>query len=127
MYPEDLGMPGEGYEAREFPYRKMFGLQPRFGTPHTQNSDGTYGAGHETESLMKELVPKTPEARDAQTFTPLMGNTLLDRTPDGSYNYRDRWDLDLNPGERVNSVTGVLRYLMSKLTTPVTFAGNIKP
>ncbi len=127
LYNKDLDLPGEGFESREFPYRKMFGLQPRFGGVPVQNVDGTYQAEAKTEAAMSSAIPTSPGAYITSVNTPQLGNTSVHPQPDGSYNYRDRWDLDLNPGERANSVTGVLRYLMSKLTTPVTFAGNVKP
>jgi len=145
------GVRAKGYgsqmRGREFPFRKMFGLKPRWGSEklYKINKDGTYSfskmdkQGEELRNYVKEdIVYGTSDNH------PVMGGysakdkfTVKKGVPGITRSYEDRWDFDINPGEKMgigktlltegqslDPKTYIARYLASKVGKPITIKGK---
>ena len=137
--------------GREFPFRKMFGLKPRWGSEqlYKKNKDGTYSfkkSNKYSEELRRGI--RSDLVRNESSVHSVMGGySAKDKfvtkkgKPVITREYEDRWDFDINPGEKINipvkktfeggldPVTYISRYLASKLTKPMIIKGkvNVKP
>tara|TARA_R100000458_G_C8277659_1_gene253271 strand:- start:1163 stop:2329 length:1167 start_codon:yes stop_codon:yes gene_type:complete len=124
------------YEGRELPYRKMFGLKPRFGKDiYIKNPDGTYSFNPKSkwgEVFLRDIKRDAVEGSiyaDGSYGHPVMGGYSLkpygkSGAPEG-YEYEDIWDFALNnPGKKLDRVR-VLRAVMNKLSDPVTIKGRV--
>jgi hypothetical protein len=138
---------GSQMRGREFPFRKMFGLKPRWGSEklYKINKDGTYSfskmdkQGEELRNYVKEdIVYGTSDNH------PVMGGysakdkfTVKKGVPGITRSYEDRWDFDVNPGEKMgigktlltegqslDPKTYIARYLASKVGKPITIKGK---
>jgi len=120
------------YAARDLPYRKMFGLEPRYGKGnYVKNSDGSYSL---SGSLKKELANNIkyffPSAKSVskELTDKVMGSYTPYHTGDSVYTYRDKWDVGLNKGETSEATTGTIGFLrrfIDTITDPVTIKGQI--
>jgi hypothetical protein len=125
-------------DAREFLYRRMFGLEPRRGKNiFIENPDGTLSfnpASRRGRELLNEVIS------DKNRFHSVMAR--YDRTPidDATVQYEDIWDFKLNPGEIDDLLFGkghfhnrrsegikqaALRTTMDLLTTPQHIKGKV--
>lgn len=122
-------------ELRDEPYRAMFGLKSRFKgeSPFIKNPDNTYSLNPNTPTG-KQLLKRTALDDGSDFGTPyndVFGrfSRHYDRTS-GTIKYYDRWDFDLLPGEKMtpqNKKQILARWLLSKITKPVEFKGEITP
>jgi hypothetical protein len=113
-------------DSRELPYRRMFGLKERgFAEKHTQNSNGTFKLGPESEASLQKDLKFQSSGEENHIDDSALGNVVLNPVQGGKIKYRDRWDLDLNPGERPNTPVNIMRAVMSKITSPVVFEGEL--
>jgi hypothetical protein len=117
--------------ARELPYRRMYGLPARSSTArsaYTKNPDGSFQFNSNSPlgamAINEVTSPLSMDPKYINKSHLVMGT--YDRAPIpnsmGDVNYHDRWDFDLNPGE--SALTNPARWLMSKITKPVTIAGR---
>ena len=130
-YPVVLG--------RDLPYRRMFGLPAhRSGVGYyTKNAPGSFrfkADGFRSEPYLEAIA--RDGTRAARNGTPVGGSFVEQHGVLGGYNgtlapgdmvrYRDRWDVDLNTGERpLEDVSNLARWLASKITKPVTIEGQV--
>ena len=116
FYLEDLGRNASSRnQAREFPYRRGFGLEARdnWDKLYVENEDGTFRFssveelskmfdegiidGRQFRSGLANIIQlKYPEDGEHRQ---LMSSYEGSRNEDGSINYYDKWDFEINPGE----------------------------
>lgn len=93
---------------RDFPFRKMFGLKPRFNSDSfIQNKDKTYSFNQKSmggRDLINEAQSQIGDAIFNQekhaTGHSIMGGFDFNVLENGSYDFSDRWDVGLNKGEK---------------------------
>lgn len=136
-------------DAREFLYRKMFGLKPRKGNNiFKQNKDGTMSFNPKSkraEILIDQI--KTNVYREDPRHSVLGGYST--KIKSGEIHYEDIWDFKMNPGEwskiftrrlyddanlsaagvakrKAHEIgTGALRSLVNLMTDPVHIKGKV--
>lgn len=127
IYPVD-----ELTRARELPYRRMFGLPSRkFGLGvFTKNEPGSFRfnarRGEGAMSVDDIFHDSSGKAGPFTGKQHLVMGTYAGTAKPGSVGYRDVWDMALNKGESAMfSGANALRWLLSKITRPVTIEGRI--
>jgi hypothetical protein len=124
--------------AREQPYREMFGLKARdFADKYPRDDNGHLVLPEKAYMDLKDkIVTEIGKSKDGPPSTisglghKVLGGYALKLNPDkSSYHYKDRWDFDLKPDEHITGsnqwATRLARHLMSKITKPVVFEGDI--
>ena len=110
-------------KARDLPYRKMFGLEPRYDTDqYAKNADGSYSF---TDRLKANLKKSQDWYEKMRWYNEVMGRFDSEYIGDSTFSYRDKWDFGLNKGETVFRNGGFLRSIMNTITDPITIKGQI--
>lgn len=125
--------------VRNLPYRRMFGLPAhREGLGnYTKNGPGSFrlsGRKYESRNALEDVAmvsrpapEELPLPKEGIPFVsrenPAMAGYDGRMMPGDRTEYTDRWDFDLHPHEKVNSVSALLRSAMSKVTKPVMIEG----
>jgi hypothetical protein len=126
--------------GRDLPYRRMFGLPAHKGGLgyYTKNAPGSFrfrGNSRKSDIYLSGVADDGLAA--ARAGTPAGGSFHgKDHTvmagydgklgPDDMVQYRDRWDVDLHPGERpLDDHRTMARWAMSKITKPITIEGQV--
>ena len=104
-------------KGREFPFRKGFGLEAREGWEkiYKENEDGTYSfqspndlavmfseseiTGKQFKAGLKNILHLKQGGFNMGIHSALMGKYESSINEDGSRNYYDKWDFELNKGE----------------------------
>ncbi|MFH2028569.1 MAG: hypothetical protein ABIJ08_05495 [Nanoarchaeota archaeon] len=114
-------------KARDLPYRKMFGLEPRYDADqYVKNADGSYSFDNEYKARLEENYKWYKKRYDE-----VMGDFDSQDMGDSTYNYYDKWDFAINKGEKgtmfvpTTGATGFLRRFIDTITDPVTIKGQI--
>ena len=110
-------------KARDLPYRKMFGLEPRYDTDqYVKNVDGSYSFTDRLKTRLKESQDWNVKTK---WYDEVMSSFDSGYIGDSTFSYRDKWDFGLNKGETVFSKGGFLRSIMNTITDPITIKGQI--
>jgi hypothetical protein len=139
IYVDETKPFAKEYALREMPYRKMFGLPTRdigevkdIDKAFVKNPDNSYWFNpqhpqgkqvyDDIVTDLKSQLAKNPD--QPPTFNnPVLGNWYPAQTGK-NLQVEDRWDFNLHPNEHLDSPKNVARWLMSKLTNPVTFSNK---
>lgn len=126
--------------GRDLPYRRMFGLPAHKGglgyyTKNGPNSFRFRANSRKSDIYLSGVADDGLAA--ARAGTPV-GDTFHGKdhtvmagydgklSPDDVVQYKDRWDVDLHPGERpLDNHRTAARWVVSKLTKPITIEGQV--
>jgi hypothetical protein len=126
--------------SREYPYRKMFGLEPR---PDLYNSKSIKNLGNgkatfRPNEIADEFDLRSSAMRMKGHGHPTMSNYSYKENKPGFIDYGDVWDFGLNKGEALpplkelfkvengNARVMYARKFMDWLTDPVEFVGRVR-